>query len=133
MFNWLLAEGEIECRGRDLISHRDTAIIRLIWDTGARLSEIAALNVGEADLDTDVIHVLGKGRRPRAVPIGDRHRGVQAATAPRRQHPDRASVASGGRPAPGFEGSTWSRPHSRLDNEIAADQQVRYVSATTRW
>jgi integrase/recombinase XerC len=59
-----------QCKGRDLMSRRDTAIIRLIWDTGARLSEIAALNVGDVDLDTDVIHVLGKGRRPRAVPFG---------------------------------------------------------------
>ena len=33
------------------MSRRDTAIVRLIWDTGARLSEIAALNVGDVDLD----------------------------------------------------------------------------------
>jgi site-specific recombinase XerC len=59
-----------QCKGRDLMSRRDTAIVRLIWDTGARLSEIAALDVGDVDLDTDVIHVLGKGRRPRAVPFG---------------------------------------------------------------
>lgn len=59
-----------QCKGRDLKSRRDLALIRLIWDTGARLSEIAALKVDDVDLDTDVIHVLGKGRRPRAIPFG---------------------------------------------------------------
>ncbi|HEY4458295.1 MAG TPA: tyrosine-type recombinase/integrase, partial [Pseudonocardiaceae bacterium] len=57
------------CDGRDLISRRDTAIIRLLWDTGCRLSEIANLDVDDIDLDVDVIHVVGKGRRPRSVPF----------------------------------------------------------------
>lgn len=58
-----------DCEGRDLISRRDTAIIRLLWDTGCRLSEIANLTVDDIDLDLDVIHVVGKGRRPRSVPF----------------------------------------------------------------
>jgi integrase len=58
-----------QCKGRDFMSRRDTAIIRLIWDTGARLNEITLLTVDDIDLDIDVIHVMGKGRRPRAVPF----------------------------------------------------------------
>jgi site-specific recombinase XerC len=50
-----------DCAGRDLISRRDTALIRLIWDTGCRLNEIADLKVDDVDLDLDVIHVVGKG------------------------------------------------------------------------
>jgi site-specific recombinase XerC len=61
-----------QCKGRDLMSRRDIAIIRLIWDTGARLSEIAALKVDDVDLDIDVIHVVGKGRRPRGIPFSPR-------------------------------------------------------------
>ncbi|GLZ34909.1 tyrosine recombinase XerC [Lentzea sp. NBRC 105346] len=58
-----------QCKGNDLISRRDTAIIRLLFDTGCRLSEIANLKKEDVDLDLDVIHVLGKGRKPRSVPF----------------------------------------------------------------
>jgi site-specific recombinase XerC len=57
------------CKGRDFISRRDAAMIRLLWDTGARLSEVTLLTVDDVDLDLDVIHVVGKGRRPRAIPF----------------------------------------------------------------
>jgi site-specific recombinase XerC len=58
------------CQGRDYMSRRDTAIIRVLFDTGARLSEVANLTLDDVDLNVDVIHVLGKGRRPRAIPFG---------------------------------------------------------------
>ena len=58
------------CAGRDFLSVRDTAIIRVLFDTGARLSEAALLMLDDVDLDLDVIHVLGKGRRSRAIPFG---------------------------------------------------------------
>ena len=58
------------CAGKDFLSRRDAAIIRLFLDTGARLSEIANLNVDDIDLDIDVVQVLGKGRRTRAIPFG---------------------------------------------------------------
>jgi integrase len=58
------------CQGRDFTSRRDAAIIRVLFDTGARLSEVANLLIDDVDLDVDVIHVLGKGRRPRGIPFG---------------------------------------------------------------
>ncbi|MBP2331208.1 site-specific recombinase XerC [Kibdelosporangium banguiense] len=57
------------CKGRDLISRRDAALIRLFTDNGPRLSEVANLTVDDIDFDLDVIQVVGKGRRPRAVPF----------------------------------------------------------------
>jgi site-specific recombinase XerD len=51
---------------------RDSAMIRLLLDTGMRLSELAGLQCVDLDLETDVAVVLGKGRRPRACPFGDR-------------------------------------------------------------
>lgn len=57
------------CKGKAFIDRRDNAIIRLLWDTGCRLSEIALLTVDDIDLDVDLIHVVGKGRRPRNVPF----------------------------------------------------------------
>lgn len=59
------------CSGTDYRSRRDTAIIRCFDDTGARLSELAGLTVDRVDLDIDVLLVLGKGRRTRALPIGN--------------------------------------------------------------
>src|SRR3954451_7876286 len=58
--------------GRGCEDRRDSAIIRLLLDTGMRLSEVANLAVTDVDLDSDVAVVLGKGRRPRACPFGDK-------------------------------------------------------------
>ncbi|MCI2421471.1 tyrosine-type recombinase/integrase [Saccharopolyspora sp. K220] len=59
-----------QCDGKDLISRRDTAIIRLLIDTGGRLSEVAKITVEDLDLDQDQVMVMGKGSRPRMLPIG---------------------------------------------------------------
>jgi site-specific recombinase XerD len=58
--------------GRSFDDRRDTAIVRLFLDTGMRSSELASLSVADIDLDQDVAVVLGKGRRPRACPFGDK-------------------------------------------------------------
>jgi integrase/recombinase XerC len=58
------------CKGNDLVSRRDNAIIRLLIDTGGRLGEISGLNVEDVDFDAGVCHVVGKGRRGRALPFG---------------------------------------------------------------
>lgn len=57
---------------RSFDDRRDTAIVRLFLDTGMRLSEMAGLTLTDIDLDADVAIVLGKGRRPRACPFGDK-------------------------------------------------------------
>jgi integrase/recombinase XerC len=59
------------CKGKTFVERRDTAIIRLFVDTGCRRGEIAGLTVADVDTDADVIHVVGKGRRPRQVPFGN--------------------------------------------------------------
>lgn len=58
------------CRGKDFTSQRDTAIIRVLFDTGARLAEVANLTLDDIDLDLRMIQVLGKGRRTRTIPFG---------------------------------------------------------------
>jgi site-specific recombinase XerC len=59
------------CEGRDFTDRRDTAIIRLFIDTGVRVSEAAGIMLpDDLDLDDQVVIVLGKGRRQRAVPFG---------------------------------------------------------------
>ncbi|HEY4725750.1 MAG TPA: tyrosine-type recombinase/integrase, partial [Actinomycetota bacterium] len=54
-------------------ARRDTAIIRLFIDSGVRVSEAAGIMLpDDLDLDDQVVIVLGKGRRQRAVPFGGR-------------------------------------------------------------
>ena len=57
-------------KAKDYVSRRDHAIFMLLADTGMRLGELAHLKVDGIDLDLQVAHVLGKARRPRAVPFG---------------------------------------------------------------
>jgi len=59
------------CEGHEFTDRRDAAILRLFLDTGIRVSEAAGIMLpGDLDLDDQVAIVLGKGRRPRAVPFG---------------------------------------------------------------
>ena len=58
------------CQGRDFTSRRDTAIILLLVDTGMRRAECVGMTLDDIDLDQRSVWVLGKGRRPRALPIG---------------------------------------------------------------
>ncbi|WP_410652139.1 tyrosine-type recombinase/integrase [Amycolatopsis sp. cmx-4-54] len=55
--------------GRDFISLRDTAIIRLLLDTGARRGEVVDIDLNDVDLERQEITVTGKGRKTRIVPI----------------------------------------------------------------
>jgi site-specific recombinase XerD len=54
--------------GTGFDDRRDRAILRLLLDGGIRRAELAGLRVADVDRDQDVVLVLGKGRRPRAVP-----------------------------------------------------------------
>jgi site-specific recombinase XerD len=60
------------CTGTDFTARRDTAIIRLMYDTGLRRGEVAAIMIEDVDLDTSTIRVMGKGRKVRYQPIGQK-------------------------------------------------------------
>jgi site-specific recombinase XerD len=49
---------------------RDVAIMELFYSSGLRLSELAALDVGDVDLYTESVRVFGKGRKERVCPVG---------------------------------------------------------------
>lgn len=59
-----------ECKGRDWLDRRDTAIIRLLMDTGMRVSELVGMTVGDVDFDAGLARVVGKGKRERYAPFG---------------------------------------------------------------
>lgn len=58
--------------GTNFDERRDRAILMLLIDTGIRRAEIAGLRVDDIDDEHDVLVVLGKGRRPRTVPFGQK-------------------------------------------------------------
>lgn len=60
------------CDGKTYADRRDTAIMRMFYDTGMRRSELANLKLTDLDLDDQVAVVMGKGRRPRACPFGSK-------------------------------------------------------------
>jgi site-specific recombinase XerD len=58
------------CEGKGFEDRRDTAIIRLLLDTGLRRTELANLTLADVDFDSDTVAVTGKGGRVRLVPFG---------------------------------------------------------------
>jgi site-specific recombinase XerC len=58
------------CEGTGFAERRDTAVLRVFIDTGARLAEVANLRLQDVDLDDMTITVVGKGERVRVLPIG---------------------------------------------------------------
>jgi site-specific recombinase XerD len=60
------------CKGKRFEDRRDEVLLRLLFDTGCRRSELAGIQVEDVDLETGekpVIWVLGKGSRRRQVPF----------------------------------------------------------------
>ena len=49
---------------------RDRAVMELLYSSGLRLAEIVGLDLASLDLRDRVVHVLGKGRKGRVVPVG---------------------------------------------------------------
>ncbi|MCA1674451.1 MAG: tyrosine-type recombinase/integrase [Actinobacteria bacterium] len=60
------------CKGRDFTSRRDEALIRVLLDTGVRVSEACGLVVADVDLDREMALVTGKGRKVRPIYFGTR-------------------------------------------------------------
>ncbi|MEU4445713.1 tyrosine-type recombinase/integrase [Actinosynnema sp. NPDC050801] len=58
------------CKGKDFVQLRDEAIIRLYYNTGARLSEVGNLKLDDLDMNTDSAHYHGKGNKDRRVRFG---------------------------------------------------------------
>ncbi len=49
---------------------RDRALLELLYDTGARVSEVAALELSDLDFDEELLLLTGKGNKQRLVPMG---------------------------------------------------------------
>lgn len=60
----------------DEVRRRDDAVLELLYGAGLRVSELCGLDVGDVDLRSRTVTVVGKGDRQRRLPIHDR--GVDA-------------------------------------------------------
>ena len=57
---------------RTAVGRRDRAILELMYSTGLRVAEVAALDLQDLDLTSGTVHVRrGKGGKARVVPLGD--------------------------------------------------------------
>jgi integrase/recombinase XerC len=49
---------------------RDLAMVELLYATGARVSELASLDLGSFDYSRNIVRLMGKGSKERMVPFG---------------------------------------------------------------
>jgi integrase/recombinase XerC len=69
------ADGGGAGRGRDelvaaAVRWRDAAVMELLYAAALRVSELCGMDLGDLDEERGTVRVLGKGRKERAVPVG---------------------------------------------------------------
>ena len=52
------------------IAIRDSAMLEILYASGARVAELCGLNFEDIDYERQAIRVLGKGNKERSIPIG---------------------------------------------------------------
>lgn len=65
-----LLEGAPQRPRDELTEARDQAVLELLYSSGLRVSELCGLAVGDLDLASGLVRVLGKGGKQRIVPVG---------------------------------------------------------------
>lgn len=96
-----------------LILKRDRFILELLYGSGLRVSELVGLNLASVDREGQMLRVLGKGRKERVIPYGNKAR-----AALENYWPVRQEILAGAR-EPAIEAVFLNRKGKRLtDNAV---------------
>ena len=57
--------------GDDPLALRNRALFELVYSAGLRSAEVVTLRLRDVDFDRETVHVIGKGRKERVVPLGE--------------------------------------------------------------
>lgn len=55
---------------RDVLGLRDRAMLETLYSTGIRVSELVGLEIQDLDVAGEAMHIRGKGKKERVVPLG---------------------------------------------------------------
>lgn len=66
----LLHAAQTRADDGDPLHLRDWAAAEMLYATGMRVGELAGANIGDVDLDEQLVRVMGKGGKERMVPFG---------------------------------------------------------------
>jgi integrase/recombinase XerC len=122
-----LMEFPIDQEGGSL---RDRALLETLYSTGARVSELVGINLEDLRASEGLVHLQGKGRKERIVPIGNV--AVQAIQAYLVQQPltDSQELATKRIPSPIFRNSRGGRLTTRSVARIVARYSNRLAGGS---
>ena len=63
-------DSEAPARRHEAVARRDQAILEVLYGTGVRVSELVGLSLGDIDLHSASMRVVGKGAKERVLPLG---------------------------------------------------------------
>ena len=86
----------------DVLGRRDRAMLETLYSTGIRVSELVSLNADDLDVSGEALHVRGKGRKERIVPLGSHALGAIRRYTEMVANDPRFSESRQGTPSDGF-------------------------------
>ena len=114
--------------GDEGVGARDRALLELLYATGLRVSELVGLDLSDVDLPSRQLRTLGKGRKERIVPFGEKAAAAVRAWLKVRPRPRTARHADALFLAPAGTRLTDRSVRRILNRAVAAAGVARHAS-----